>query len=313
MSSKKRITIAISTYNRPDGLKRLIVELSKLLVPQEVDLRVVISDNSISANAESLVLKMAEHHLLSLIYHHVPERGIIYPRNMGLNDALENNSDYIMFIDDDEVPGRSWVKYLYEEIIETRAAVVSGGVVPSFQNTPSWWIEKGKIFEVMNYPEKVPIKYAHTSNSIVDLEVVRSLNLTFDDNYNLSGGEDTDFFKKIRDAGFSMYFTSKALVVEEIVSARVKPTWILKRWFRTGNTDALIQYRFNECFNTKLIILAGGMARVGYGFICALVKLPLLLVKNPASFECIRIGMRGLGFISAITGYVLFEYKKHDR
>ena len=314
MAKTASITIAISTYNRPKGLKNLLDELAILEMPKPItSTTIVVADNSLDGNAELLVKETSTDFPWNIVYFHVPERGITFPRNRGLMEALDNGSDYLAYIDDDEVPHKKWIWYLFSALQETGAAVVSGGVIPVFQSKPSWWIEEGGFFEILDYPEKQPINYAHTSSVFIDTRVIKKLQLKFDNSFHLTGGEDTFFFKTIRNAGYQTVFCKESLVYETITSERAKFGWLLKRWFRTGNTDGVILARENNSAFGRFKLISQGIVRILYGMICGLVKAPLLINRNSAIFECIRVMMRGFGFVSAAAGFAYQEYRAHKR
>ncbi len=311
MTTTASITIAISTYNRPKGLKKLLDGLAILEMPEPIiSTTVVVADNSLDGNAEQLVKETSVGFPWKIVYLHVPERGITFPRNSGLREALDNGSDYLAYIDDDEVPHKKWIQHLFITLRETGAAVVSGGVIPVFQSKPSWWIEKGGFFEILNYPENQPINYAHTSSVLIDTKVISDLKLVFNHEFGLTGGEDTHFFKIMRDAGYKTMFSKNSIVYEYITADRAQFKWLVKRWFRTGNTDALLLAKDSRN-NFKIIV--GGLTRIVYGLTYGIIQMPLLIMKNTASFECIRIMMRGFGFIGAATGMIYQEYRTHKR
>ena len=313
MNNSKSITIAIATYNRPEGLKKLLAGLAVIEIPELVTITVVVADNSADGNAEKQVTKTATNYPWKLVYYHVPERGITYPRNKGLQHALDSNSDYLAYIDDDEVPDQYWLSNLLAEIQKTGTAVLSGAVKPVFEKPPAWWVENGRFFEIDHYPEREPINYAHAGNVIIDMDIIKKLDIKFDPEFGLSGGEDTYFFKMIRNAGYSTMFSKSAIIHEDITSERSRLKWMLKRWYRTGNTDGRVLLKIQPGYYRRLRNITGGIGRLSYGLVNALIKSPLLVVKNPASLEYLRIAMRGMGFITASTGYVFHEYKNHNR
>ncbi len=313
MNKQISVTVAVATYNRPEGLKKLLNGLSSIDIPENTVISIVVLDNSQDANAKKIVLGAITDYPLSLSYFHVPEKGITFPRNKGLQFALENNADYLAYIDDDEVPCKQWMYYLLNEIKDTGAAVISGVVKPIFNSTPLWWMQKGGFFAVQDYPVRVAINYAHTGNVLIDTQVIRDLQLKFDPDFALSGGEDTLFFKTIRNAGYLTMFSKEAIVYEDIVDERARFKWLIIRWFRTGNTDGLIATRENGSAIQRFTVVSGGLGRIMYGLLCGLFKLPLLLVKNPAFFECLRVLMRGIGFVASVSGFMYQEYKNHKR
>lgn len=308
-----RVAISIATYNRPEGLGKVLEGIGALELPPSVEARVVVVDNSEDANARQHVEKLLGSYALPLSYFHETQRGISFSRNRGLLDALEQGDDYLAFIDDDEFPERDWLTVLLDAIKHSGAAVVSGGVKPCFSSKPSWWVQKGGVFEILDYPEGEPIPYAHTTNALLDLKAVKKEGIQFDPAFALTGGEDTLFFSQLRDAGYSTVFASKALVYEDIVSERATLGWLLKRWFRTGNTDGLVERKKDTGLSTATRLVAGGVLRVVVGAGGAILASPLLLLKRTPSLEFMRIACRGGGFVTSVFGVAYEEYRNHNR
>ncbi len=307
------VAISIATFNRPEGLQQVLEGISGLVVPENTAIRVIVVDNSEDGNARERVEKTASGYRFPLTYFHETQRGISFSRNRGLQDALEQGDDYLAFIDDDEFPEPDWLQTLLETIRASGAAAVSGGVKPRFVSAPAWWVEKGGVFEILNYPENQPIPYAHTTNALVDLHVVQEVGARFDPAFALTGGEDTLFFSELRDAGYDTVFSRKALVYEDIVPQRATLGWLLKRWYRTGNTDGLVERKKDAGLGKAFKLAAGGAARVAVGLVGAVAASPLLLVKKTPSLEFLRICCRGGGFVTSVLGVAYQEYQNHNR
>jgi len=309
-----RISISIATYNRPQGLRKVMSGIEALEVAENINLRVIIVDNSNDGNASEYSKSQVESFRWPLSYFHETERGISFSRNRGLLEALNFGDDYIAFIDDDERPSPSWITELLQAIKLTDASAVSGAVKARFETKPPWWAEKGRFFDVLDYPDLTAVDFGHTSNALVNLKIVRRISLNFDHDFALSGGEDTLFFKGLRNSGQITAFSRKALVTEFITSDRATLPWLLKRWFRTGNTDALILLHHTESKSNKWVtVLIGGIARVFIGLLGALVTLPLLLIESIAALRFIRVFCRGIGFLASLGGWRYEEYRFHNR
>lgn len=309
MKDATMISVAIATFNREEGLRKLLAGLLLIDIPNDLQVSIVVADNSNEGNAREIVESFDTRGRWQLSYAHVPERGISFPRNQGIEFAINNHSRYLVYIDDDEVPEKRWLVTLIDEITTTRCAAVTGAVKPVFEKHPYWWIEKGMFFSLTNYPDKKPIEFASTGNIIIDMDIVKRLSLRFNPEFALSGGEDTFFFNELRVAGYETYFCKDAVIYEDVPTQRATLKWLLKRWYRTGNTDGLVEIQLGVGYLKTIRVLLGGMARIVYGIICGIVKLPLLPFKNPAVFECIRIIMRGAGYIGASMGIVYLAYK----
>jgi succinoglycan biosynthesis protein ExoM len=310
--NNKRLVISIATFNRPNGLKAVLDGIEVQVIPDEVDLRVVIIDNSQDANARGYVDNRKQEYPFSLMYLNERGPGITYPRNRGIEEALKGKDDYIIFTDDDVLVDKNWINELFSVAEETEAAAVSGAVKAKYKREPPWWIEKGGFFEVVDLPDRQPVEYGHTTNSLVRVALLRELNLRFDPFFSLTGGEDTSFFQAIRDAGKKTVFSSNAIVYECIGPERLTLSWWLKRWYRTGNTEGLIELREGNRFGTSVIFYKG-MLRIIMGGLGSLVTLPILVIGKVDFYNHLRILSRGFGFLASVFGVAYEEYRDHKR
>ncbi len=314
MENKTRIVIAIATYNRPKGLEAVLDGIVEQDVPDHLALRVVIADNSEDGNARSYVEERASTYRWPLIYFHEPERGISYPRNRGLDNALEQGDDFIAFTDDDVILDKNWMRELADVAQETGADAVIGAVEAKFHHPPPQWIADGGYVEVVAFPDRKPISYGHTTNVLVKMDCIRKLNLRFDPFFALTGGEDTAFFKAIREHGGLTVFARKAVVYECIGPERMKLSWWLKRWYRTGNTEGLLETRESSGKErAQMKVLSRGIYRSLLGAAGSLAFLPTRLVGRTDTFDFLRIMCRGAGFVTAVFGMTYEEYRDHDR
>lgn len=312
-SDQFSIVIGIATRHRHEGLKTLLNSFEGLTTPGNIRVSVVVVDNSEDGQEKDFLEGWAQQARFETAYIHEPVTGLSHARNAALRFALDQSADYLCIIDDDEVPKQNWLKTLFETIQQTGAAAVSGAVVPRFVRQPSWWIQKGGFFSVTSYEEDTPIDFGHTSNVIIDLSVVANEALEFSPKFSLSGGEDTYFFNQLRVKGYDTMFTRLAEVEELIVAPRATFNWLMRRWFRTGNTDGLVKLLNYPGRLNRTKVMLGGALRVLIGMLQALVGMPLLLAKNELTFKGLRIASRGLGFVVASIGGQFQEYKHHNR
>ena len=309
-----KIVVAAATFNRPKGLAALLDGLEAQDIPRNTLLRVVIVDNSGNANARAYVEERAARYRWPLTYHHENRRGIAYARNRGLQDAVETGDDYVAFIDDDERPRVDWISELLKVARETGAPAVIGAVKAAFEKTPPWWIGAGEFLNITHFPDRTAINYGHTTNALVELRFVRRLDLQFPPEYALTGGEDTVFFKAIRENGGATVFARNAITFEDIVPKRATFRALTKFWFRSGNTDGLIKLRSSGgTVRSLLSLLTHGITRTAAGALGTTLTTPSLLAKRAYPYTYIRVMCRGLGYLAAAAGVVYEEYRDHDR
>ncbi len=312
MDKKPKVAIAIATFNRLEGLKNLLDSIEAQHISADIDVRIIIVDNSLEGNAREYVESRADSYRWPLTYHNEVRPGVTYPRNRGIDDALGAGDKYLVYTDDDAVVGENWLNALYSVIEETGAAAVCGTVKVRFKGKAPWWVEKGGYAEV-NHSDRESIQYGYAGNSIIRLDYIRNLKLRFDPFFSLTGGEDTAFFQAILDAGGSIIFAQNAVIYERFEKERLTLGWWLKRWYRTGNSEGLVSIRNNRHFNNYLAILFKGVLRTLAGIFGAIVTSPTQLIGRVDSFNYLRVMSRGLGFVASVFGISYEEYRDHNR
>ncbi len=103
------INLAICTCKRAQLLKECLDSVAQAHVPVGTTLVVTIIDNDAEQSARALVESMASGFPVSLEYIAEPRRGIPCARNRAIAEAHRLNSDYLVFIDDDEWVMPDWL------------------------------------------------------------------------------------------------------------------------------------------------------------------------------------------------------------
>lgn len=302
-----RTAIAICTYRRPDGLARVLKSLDSLTSDPAADQNVVVIvvDNDPAGSAASTVAKWDESFRFPLTYVSEPRKGLANARNAALAQARASKADRLAFIDDDEMASPGWLEALNDSMDRTAAAIIAGPTYPLFQRPPdSWTPIRG--YAYVPLLRQGAAQDASSANILIDLEKV---NITFDPIFNESGGEDTHFVTRVMNAGERIGWAPAAIVWDAIPVTRMKTSWLLRRWFRTGVTEAKIDAlksgaavgRIRNAWS-GLIRVAYGSVRIAYGAVRAFPSAPYLLVANCYTF------CRGLGYLVGALGRSFAEY-----
>ena len=235
-----KVAVCVITYQRPEGLKRLMEDLNELAFDKcgTPSLEVIVVDN----DSAGLACKFCEEIRSDL---HWPlkcsvelRRGIPYARNKAVACAQEGHADFVAFIDDDEVPEPPWLDELLYVQRSYDADVVAGPVLPRFTTSIAPWMKEGKFFERRRLPTGTPIDWASTCNVLVRSEVFEKMDKGFDERFALSGGS-SHFFESVHRAGYKMVWADDALVHEWIPKSRANVKWLLQRQYRYGNNYSL--------------------------------------------------------------------------
>jgi len=303
------LMVASLTFNRPEGLANLLEAFSGLKAPERSVFLII--DNSPEGNARELITSAGARGAIDLRYVHEPKPGISAGRNRALAEASAVGARWLAFIDDDEWPEPDWLSHLIAAQLKTGAAAVVGPVEGHLPSGAPAWLERGDFFSFHGPEDGAEITEAHaaTNNALIDFFWVQHAGLQFDPSFGLSGGEDTMFFRSLRQHGGSIVFARSALVHETITSDRTRLTWLFTRWRRGGNAQARIDMVLAG--RSRWQIAAGGLARFGAGGFMALVLLPAVLVGR---FDLVARGLRilchGVGRFDAACGGVVIEYKR---
>jgi succinoglycan biosynthesis protein ExoM len=263
------ISICICTRKRKDGLIRLLGSIEAMVIPTGTELRIVIVENDSENFSESVVREFAGSSRFKFTYCLETKQGIVYARNRSIAEA--GNSDFCCFTDDDEVVAPDWIAQLIKCQNEFNADGVAGPTMPSFTKELPVYITS--FHRPNNYPYGTVVGSAFTGNLMIRKKYLDMLDGPFEKKLNFSGGEDSYLTKQISKLGGVIRFNPDALAFETVPEARATVRYILRRKFRTANTELIIK-SINEKNFTKLKALPRLILRFINGF---LLLIPYLI------------------------------------
>jgi succinoglycan biosynthesis protein ExoM len=287
-------------------------------------LRVVIVDNEGSEQAKRVCDRFERAADMPIRYVHEPRRGISYARNRCL-DEVPADCDFIVMIDDDEIPDPDWIEQLLQAQEDSGADVVEGRIVPVFPEGAPDWIVRGRYFGWHHdlsdaqgpgqqvYPE---LEEARTNNVLFRSAVVRMLDLRFDPRFALSGGGDIVFFRAIRAGGYRIVYARDACVREVIPRERTTLGFLCRRWYRVGANARFkqpIAYKPNGGLSRMLKRKwrSSGCSEISTG----LAILTGSLLRGRAAVDHLAPGLQrfahGLGRAASAIG-VRYEHYRYD-
>jgi succinoglycan biosynthesis protein ExoM len=301
MSPKtSHIDICIASYKRPQLLAMLLACLAVQNLPADVTFGVIVVDNDPTGSARPAV-EAAAGAGLPVRYFMQPKKNIALTRNMGVSNST---GEYIAFIDDDERAGPDWLKNLYETLHKYQADVVFGpvsGEVPA--NAPAWLTE-GRFFERERYKTGDVAPVRGTGNALLRASIITDRHTPFDPKYGLSGGEDTDFFRRLQYRGCKFIWCEEALAWEAVPPERLTAEWLIRRAFRGGQVFAEI-YIVPAGLMKKIPWFAYRSLLVVIALIGGLISWPL---RKAWGVKCFQKVATNLGQLSSLFHYRYKEY-----
>ncbi len=306
-----KIVIGICTYNRNDFLNVCLDNLLRIKVPADAQVEIVVVDGSKNGIAEELVNSKNAVQKFKFHYFAYCSKCIAAARNKVLKEVRELEPDYILFIDDDEFPGEDWLVNLYEFMLNSDAAVVTGPSLVKFVDEKlnevavPCWMSKNSIFR-----RKPHRKNGHecatcaTNNVLIKAEVIEKLDLWFDETYQRMTGEDLDFFSRVCEAGYKILWCKDAHATELIGAKRANLKFILDRNYNNGYLRI-----FNKRKNNRLNLLH--IAETLFNLVLFALLLPFSLLCGPVVFVEMfgRLFFAYGAFVSLFRVETLVHYK----
>ncbi len=230
------IDICIASYKRVDGLGRLLQSIAALTPSQEFSVRVSVADNDAAGSARAICERFQQQGL-NLVYTNAGPPNIAVARNAAI-DAVDG--DWIAIVDDDETVDPDWLNAYWQAAKTTDCQVLHGPVQFDFPPGSSPTLQQSMVFtRAPELEDGASIGYERsTTNCFVKRAALSELDQLFNPLFGTSGGEDTDFFMRLADAGTRFGWASQARTTEHATPARMRYRWVTHRYFRFGTNLA---------------------------------------------------------------------------
>ncbi|MDX9974118.1 MAG: glycosyltransferase [FCB group bacterium] len=251
------ISVVIITYNGRD----MLVDALRCMMRQETRGRftyeiVVVDDRSTDGTGEAVDALSIESPV-PLRYVLADGRGVPAARNRGF---AECRSDYIAFFDQDQLAEPDWLEALFDVAERFNADVVDGPrdlLLPKEELDRLNGVCRAHLGEIPGGGEPRPITTrtgSCTGNQLIRRGVVEFVG-DFDERI-LRGGEEWDYFRRVRRAGFTFWFAPKAVVHHVIPPERLSERFFAWRSVRNGQSFAYRDLRDWGLAKTTLSCLA---------------------------------------------------------
>jgi glycosyltransferase involved in cell wall biosynthesis len=304
------LAVCICTHDRPDGLRALLdaLDRQRFIELPESRINVIVVDNSAAATARQTCAVYAASGRFPVTFVHEPRRGVAFARNAAIVAALDCGMSHLAFIDDDERPHPTWLQALARRLQRTGAAAAVGPVYPIFEVPPPRWLPV-EAYAVNPSTQDGFVRDGHTGNSIIDLSVVGSESIWFDHRFNATGGEDTIFFRRLRQKRKLIAWAHDAVIEEFVPRQRMSLRWLFLRWYRTGAIEAHLGRWDPDSLKGKLVNTVRGFARLAVGILRVAGSALVAGWRKPdrcfASFYTL---CRGAGLLASVLGRGYEEY-----
>jgi glycosyltransferase involved in cell wall biosynthesis len=279
-----KFSIVIPTYRREIWLDNLLKSVAHCIAVSKSssEFEVIVVDNSPEGSARNIL----ENTRSPATYIHEPRSGIANARNSGVAAA---RGEYIIFIDDDQIPCKTWL-LAFEQMAAINADACFGSIVAQFQSEPP---NELRDIALEMFSRKISAKDGDdikkfraslgTGNSMFRVETCFTHGLPFDARFNM-GGEDIWFLRQlVDDHGIKLLWVDAAHVEEIVPQYRTSFQYLCSRKFRNGQLRCIVENGaggLQALMRVTLWMLVGLGQVLVYGAAALIVKVFLLREKN---------------------------------
>lgn len=295
------IDIGIITFNRPQKLLYLLERITDLNIDDTFTIsKIIIVDNShdfsISKSSDRIFRNNNKVHLI-----HEAKAGIPFARNAVVRNS---DSDYLVFIDDDEYPDKNWLIEFVRTARELKCDILQGPVIPVFDNEPAIWIKNAHTRK--RYYTGYMLNSMATNSLMIKKSVWQEFENPFNINFAMTGGSDSLLGRELISLGYDVIWCDEAIVYEFVPEERLRLRWIMQRHYRGGNNFSL-QLRILRAQKWKLFRrLTICIIHISVG----LIALPIYLLPiKYRLFPLCKIA-EGLGGVAGLLNIKYKEYKR---
>ena len=260
------VDVLLCTFRRPQ-VAATLGSLDAQALPAGLAMRVVVADNDDTPSARETVERAAASMRHPLTYLHAPARNIARARNACLDAAT---AELVAFIDDDETAAADWLARLIDRLESSGADAVFGPSEALYGPDAPGWMRLQDHHSNRPVRRDGMVETGHTCNALLRWAGTPWQRARFDLARGRSGGEDTEFFFRLRRQGARFEIAPDARVFEPVDPARLSLAWMRRRKFGMGRSYACRA----GTPAARLRLLTGAAAKTAFCFAMAVVRSP---------------------------------------
>lgn len=270
-SKEKMFTIVVCTYNSEKIIKKCLDALTSLEgLSENIDKIIVVDNNSTDLTSKIIHEYCEENSLFQYVFE--SRQGLSYARE----HALDANTDWIIYVDDDNILDKNWIIELKKTVEENkRLGVVNGAVIAVPAETLNK--EQQAIMNAMyrnlacthcaepkkdDSPNTIPMGAGMCvrREALNKIESEGWLNLTGRTGKKLSSGEDTELCERIFKQGYGYESNFRMKLYHVIPTSRLEEKYVIRL------IDGLVEGRVNFIKNQKFGYIQCQLRKAKYFF-----------------------------------------------
>ena len=240
------ITVILCTYNRCERLATALNSVAASSLPPSVKWEVLVVNNNSSDRTREVVEDFTRRYPGRFRYLLERQQGLSYARNAGIREA---HGDILAFMDDDVTVELSWLRNLAMPLQDSQWSGSGGRTLLDQSFSPPRWLAlegphslAGALAEFDLGPEASELTESpYGANMAFRKAVFEECGYFRTDlgrcGNNLIGGEDTEFGRRLIEAGKRLRYEPSAVVYHPVPEERLKKEYFLAWRFNYGRTE----------------------------------------------------------------------------
>jgi glycosyltransferase involved in cell wall biosynthesis len=240
-----RISVILCTYNRSQSLAKALTSVAASQLPQSVEWEVLVVDNNSNDHTREVVEDFCQRYPGYFRYLFEPLPGKSHALNAGIQQA---HADILAFMDDDVTVEPTWLQNLTAPLTNGEWTGTGGRILPEQNISLPRWLPRDVSYAAgplvcfdrglqaeslaeppfgtnMAFQKKMFEKYGGFRT---DLGLRPGSELR---------GEDTEFGRRLLDAGERLRYEPSAVVYHSVQPHRIQKKYILDWWFDKARAD----------------------------------------------------------------------------
>jgi glycosyltransferase involved in cell wall biosynthesis len=297
-----KVTVAIPTYNRADFLRQTLTGIAGQQFPRD-HFEVLVIDNNSRDHTRAVVEEFAQVRPAPR-YLQEARQGLDHARNRAIAEA---RGDIILFADDDILVRPDWIAQMVVPLLadhSRRIGAVGGEVIPVFPDgLPEWVREWHAPLAFRNDTGPLDAKHSPMgANLAFPKWVFEELGLfhTALDRAagNYFSGGDSEMIRRVRQAGYEVWFASAAAVEHQMPSNRTTFRYAARHAFDSARSrviDRASQPHAIAYFTGRII--ANSLKALGYALVALLNA---IVLRTGSAKKALVRGWRSCGYLYQI-------------
>jgi glycosyltransferase involved in cell wall biosynthesis len=241
------ISVILCTYNRCESLARALHSVAASQLPESVRWEVLVIDNNSTDQTRGVTEEFCRKHPGCFRYIFEPRQGKSIALNTGIREA---HGDIFAFIDDDVTVEPTWLRNLTAALGTSEWAGTGGRILPACKFVKPGWLmlEDRHALAPLALFDRGLLEGALTESPYGTNMAYRRAMFEKHGPFRTDLGpqgdsrvpqksEDSEFGRRLLDAGEHLRYEPTAIVYHEIPDARVRKTYFLNWWFDKSRSD----------------------------------------------------------------------------